>query len=271
MRLIWLTDVHLNFIPHGASKTFGEYVLAEETQLGGPFDAVVVTGDIAEYTSFEELIEEFAQGVGKPVYFVLGNHDAYGGSIRGMRAKAEKMKGKARWLVSEQSVQLCEGTVLVGQDGWYDARFGDAKRSQVTLNDFMVIKELMPLRGAALFLALQGFADVFAAEARALLEAAIEAGNTRVVFATHVPPFWQATWHEGKQSDKHWLPWMSSKAMGDMLNELSASHPDVEFLVLCGHTHGAGTYQHAPNLKVLTGHSAYRLPRVSDRFEFSAG
>lgn len=265
MRLVWLTDVHLNFLfGRGGSKAFGEYVKEEHPTA----DGAVITGDIAEFDNFEKLIENFAEGFSKPVWFVLGNHDAYGGSIEAMRKNAARLKGLARYLPSEQLVQVGDGVALVGHDGWYDARFGDPKRSQVVLNDFLCVKELKFSRGEVLFMKLREIADAGAVEARGLIEAAIAAGNKKVVFATHVPPFAQAAWHEGQMSDKHWLPWMSSKAMGDMLNEVAGANPDVEFLVLCGHTHGAGTYQHCENLLVRTGHSVYRVPRVSDVFDF---
>lgn len=268
-RILWISDPHLNFLPGGGVREFAQAIVEDPRWQG--FDAAVVTGDLAEFHNFDKLIERFADSLGKPVYFVLGNHDAYGGSISGLRQKAAGMKGKARWLVSEKLVQLCEGTALVGQDGWYDARFGDAARSEVVLSDFHHIKELKPVRGVRLFDKLREIADECAREAKSLIEAAIAAGNKRIVFATHVPPFWQAAWHEGQVSDRHWLPWMSSKAMGDVLSALAAAHPEVDFLVLCGHTHGDGTYQHAPNMKVLTGHSEYRDPRVTSKFDFVPG
>lgn len=264
-KILWITDPHLNFLyGRGGAKAFGDLVKEENPDA----DGAVITGDIAEFDNFDKLIENFADGFGKPVWFVLGNHDCYNGSIAAARKNAARLKKLARYLPSEQLVQLAEGVALVGHDGWYDARFGDPKRSQVVLNDFIYIKELKFSRGEALFWKLREIADAGAVEARGLIEAAIDAGNKKIVFATHVPPFAQAAWHEGQMSDKHWLPWMSSRAMGETLNELAGTHPDVEFMVLCGHTHSSGTYQHCANLVVHTGHSAYRYPRVCGVFDF---
>jgi hypothetical protein len=80
MRLTWITDPHFNFLPPFGALAFGQYV-AKETGC----DAVVLTGDIAESKSLEKASKGFAEGLDKPVYFVLGNHDYYGGSIRATR------------------------------------------------------------------------------------------------------------------------------------------------------------------------------------------
>jgi predicted phosphohydrolase len=257
--------VHLNFLPTGGAKAFGEYTLATYPDA----EMVIVTGDIGEYHDFTDLIEQFAVGLDRPVYFVIGNHDAYQGSVAGAKSKAEKMRGKARYLPSEQLVELVPSTALVGADGWYDAQFGDAHRSNVVMSDFFYIKEIAGLKGTnLLYLKLKELGEQSAAEGLGVLEAAIEKGYKKVVFATHVPPFEEATWHEGATSDSDWLPWMSNKAMGLMLNDVAGTHPDVEFLVLCGHTHSEGRVKMAPNLEVLTGHSAYRSPRVCGVFDF---
>ena len=76
MRLAWITDPHFNFLPPFGARAFGQYV-AKETGC----DAVVLTGDIAESKSLEQASRGFAEGLDKPVYFVLGNHDYYSGSI----------------------------------------------------------------------------------------------------------------------------------------------------------------------------------------------
>ncbi len=266
MQILWLTDVHLNFLPQGGARAFGEYVRIENPKAG----IAIVTGDIGECPNFANLIEQFAKGLKLPVYFVLGNHDAYGGSIADMRKQAERMKGKARYLPSEQLVEIIPGVALVGTDGWYDGRFGDALRSNVVMSDWMYIKELL-VRGDLLRMRLKEIADAYAIEGQGLIEAAIAKGYKKLFFATHVPPFWEATWHEGETSNKHWLPWMSNRVMGGMLTQMANEHPDVEFVVLCGHTHSEGRVKIADNLEVLTGHSAYRSPRVCGVFDLDPG
>jgi hypothetical protein len=159
---------------------------------------------------------------------------------------------------------------LVGNDGWYDARFGDAKRWRVVLNDFLRIRELL-LPPDELHARLREMADVAADEARVALEAAAKGGSQRIVFATHVPPFAEASWHEGAISDIEWLPWMSSKAMGEMLDACAGAHPAADVTVLCGHTDSEGRFERARNLTVLTGHAGYGTPRVCGTLVAKAG
>ncbi len=262
MKLVWVTDPHLSFLKKGGAKLFGNAVREEHSDL----DAVVVTGDIGEHDNFDEHIERFAEGAGARVWFVLGNHDAYGGSVASAQQKARAMTGLARWLPAQEPVPLGSGSVLVGHDGFYDARHGLGGGSSVFMSDFMYIEELKGA-GHALVERVQKLADAAAAEASRLLDRAIAQGPRRVVFATHVPPFPEAAWHEGAVSDANWLPWMCSKVMGDVLLAKSAAHPHIEFEVLCGHTHGRGTATLAKNLEVRTGDSEYRFPRVCGTLE----
>jgi hypothetical protein len=89
-----------------------------------------------------------------------------------------------------------------------------------------------------------------------------------VVVLLHVPPFREATWHEGQVSFDAWLPWFSCKAVGDVILSCAVSHPQTSFLVLCGHSHGAGVCSPLPNVKVLTAGAEYGKPKVQDVFEF---
>ena len=83
--------------------------------------------------------------VGKPIYFVLGNHDFYRGSVAGTRsAVAEIVHGSQNLVYLTQAgvVELTPHTALVGHDGWADGRLGDLDGSDVILNDFLLIDEL---------------------------------------------------------------------------------------------------------------------------------
>jgi hypothetical protein len=89
----------------------------------------------------------------------------------------------------------------------------------------------------------------------------------RVIVLTHVPPYAEATWHEGRQSNGQWLPHFSCKATGDVLLAAADAYPKGELLVLCGHTHGAGEVQMRPNLRVITGGAVYGHPAVQQFIE----
>jgi hypothetical protein len=255
--LLWLTDPHLNFVPPTAVDELG-------ARFRGQGDALVVTGDIGEHDTFGALLSRLAQAAAMPTWFVFGNHDAYGGSIAATRAAARRVPG---WLTAAQPIDLGGGTVLVGHDGWYDARSGDPEGSPVELSDFYHIEELRGLTRGERNAQLRRLGDEAAAEAETLLRRALAAGPRRLVFATHVPPWPEACWHEGQISDSAWLPWFTCNAMGDVLARAAAAHPDVAVLVLCGHTHGGGRSRIAPNLEVVTGAARYGAPSLTGRVD----
>ena len=77
------------------------------------------------------------------------------------------------------------------------------------------------------------------------------------MIATHVPPFREACWYEGKTTNDDWAPFFVCGGVGDVLKEIAASTPDRQYTVLCGHTHHDGDATLLPNLHVHTGFSRY--------------
>ena len=55
--------------------------------MGAGSDKILITGDIAEAKDVCELLTEFSQHVNSSIYFVLGNHDYYFGSVINVRGK----------------------------------------------------------------------------------------------------------------------------------------------------------------------------------------
>ncbi|MCA9476638.1 MAG: hypothetical protein KC563_12660, partial [Nitrospira sp.] len=82
-----------------------------------------------------------------------------------------------------------------------------------------------------------------------------------------VPPFKEACWYEGKTGNNDWLPYFTCKAVGEVLLEMAQRHASCQVIVLCGHTHHAGSVQILPNLKVLTGSAEYGQPRIEHIFQ----
>ena len=74
-----------------------------------------------------------------PIYFVLGNHDYYHGSIAETRARVIELCGthpRLRYLTALDEVEaLTRHVGLVGHDGWADGRAGDYARSLVMMQD----------------------------------------------------------------------------------------------------------------------------------------
>ncbi len=265
MDLLWVTDPHLNFLSRRQQRRFGK-------QLSEHGDALVVTGDIAENPTLVKCLRDLAGSYGKPVYFVLGNHDFYKGSFEETKALARGISGKSlHWLTEAGIIELNSTTALVGHDGFYDGRYGtplnDWGNPGFVMSDWTYIKDFKGLHIQALIHEVDALGQQAAEDVRPLLNEALVKYET-VVVATHYPPYREATWHKGKMSDPYAMPWFSCKAMGDMLFRAALDHPDRKIIVLCGHTHSPGVCQIHDNLTVYTGQSEYDRPQVSGLLKF---
>lgn len=264
MKLIWLTDIHLNFLDDHERRKFYQ----EVSNTHG--EAILITGDIAEATCLGNMLNEMADYIKKPIYFVLGNHDYYRGLINTVResmAALTKAHERLFWLPASGIQSLDKNTILLGQDGWADGRLGDYINSKISLNDSRMIMDLFQARMLGRFQLLnkmQQLADADAMELHKNLIKAINQYPKKIIILTHVPPFKEACMHEGKMSDKHWLPFYSSKATGDVLLQIAKKNPYIKFLVLCGHTHSEAHYQLLENLTVQTGKAEYYQPLVGE-------
>lgn len=233
-------------------------------------DAILISGDIAQAPTIEEHLSKMAQSLASPIYFVLGNHDFYHGSISGVRATVTNLsKGSPHlhWLNVCGAVYLSSTTCLVGHDGWGDARLGDYHNSAVMLNDFLLVSELTGLSRGELLQQLHQLGDEAAEHFKTVLPEVFKSAE-HVVVLTHVPPFLEAAWYNGQYCDSDWLPFFSCKAVGDILTKIMQKHQDKRMTVLCGHTHGGGTSQILPNLVALTGQARYGHPVIQEIFEW---
>ncbi len=264
MRLAWLTDVHLNFVDGIYRRRFLESVSDQS-------DAVAVSGDIGESHDIAKYLLEMGEVVQKPIYFVLGNHDFYRGSIAKIRIEVAELSRQSKhltYLTATGVTELTPATAIVGHDGWADGRLGDYEGSEVILNDHLLIAELSQwcdedhvLDKTGLIATLTTLADEAAGHLETVLE---EAASTyrNMIAVTHVPPFREAAWYQGRVSDEDFLPYFACKAVGDVLKQVMQVHPESKLLVLCGHTHGGGELQVLDNLHVLTGEAQYGRPEI---------
>lgn len=274
MRLAWVTDIHLNFVDTAPRHQFYQC-------LGNDAEAVAISGDIAESPDVVAYLREMEHSLQRPVFFVLGNHDFYRGSIGETREAIARLAAQSEHLVyltSNEVVELTPETALVGHDGWADARLGDFRNSNVILNDYVLIEELrkwkrhgpgemdIGLDKETLTEALGALGDEAGRHFERTLREAAER-YTNVIAVTHVPPFREAAWYEGHTSDDNYLPHFSCEAAGDAMLRVMQSHPQCNLLVLCGHTHGSGEANLLSNLKVLTGKALYGSPEVQRVFE----
>lgn len=264
MKVAWLTDIHLDHV----APVQREALAAAIRECGA--DVVLLGGDIAEATSLEDTLTAVATAIARPVYFVLGNHDYYGGSISDVvkaTARLSDAQPNLNWLAQCPVVQLAPGVALIGHGGWGDGRFGDYWGSRIILNDHVLIRELSGLSRAELLERLNALGDEAGAYVRRQLSEAV-AHSEHVLLLTHVPPFTGACWHDGAISEADWVPHFTCAAVGDAILEIMRAHSTTQLTVLCGHTHSTGEYRPLPNVTVVTGGAVYGAPRISSVLTF---
>ncbi len=262
-RIAWTTDIHLNFLPSEDCDAFLRNLA------GLNLDGLVISGDVAESHDLAHYLIRIQQAADADVFFVLGNHDFYYGSIRGVRAAVDALCAehpRLHYLSHSGPLELASDVALIGHDGWADGRLGDYERSLIFLHDYQLIAELSMYGKAERRRVLERLGDEAAAHIRAVLPAALQS-HRQVWLATHVPPLREACWHEGQISDDQWAPHFTCRAVGDAILEIMPDYPDRQLTVLCGHTHGAGETRPLDNVLILTGGAEYGRPVVQRVFE----
>lgn len=263
MKIAWVTDIHLDFLSRKERAAF--YAAVADTNLDGLF----ITGDISVAQCLTAHLKALSRDLEKPIYFVLGNHDFYGGSIKDVRASLRTQMERHRFLTylpDAGVVELTPTTALVGCDGWGDSRYGDYARSSVQLGDQLFIEELTGITKSALQCELMRLGDQAADQLRKTLPKACDQ-YPHIILLTHVPPFREACWYQGQLSNDEWLPFFACQAVGDVLLETMQARSNVRLDVYCGHTHHRGTARILPNLTVHTGAAEHGIPHINSVFD----
>lgn len=252
-RLAWITDPHFD---HAKLDTWRRWA---DTLLDYRPTAMVLTGDLSEGDDVAYQLRCLAETFRVPIYFVLGNHDFYGKSIARTRRDLVHLTREVDhlfYLTDTGTVIPQRGFAIVGDDGWGDATQGDYAGSVVRLNDFALIEDFVNAAPQHWQAILQREGSQGAARIRQKLNSLPDDVN-HVLIATHVPPFREACWYEGKTTNDDWAPFFVCGAIGDALSEIASSNPTRQYTVLCGHTHHDGDAEILPNLHVHTGYSRY--------------
>lgn len=242
------------------------------------FDGLLISGDIAESGIARDWLRRIANQIDRPVYFVLGNHDFYDESISVARQDTVRIcrdNHNLHYLTDCSAIQLVDPTnrsssptYLVGEDAWGDATKGDYDRSFVKLADFERIADFLTLDAEQRKSYLQKLGRS-AAERLAEKLKAIPKGKSRIIVLTHVPPFVEACWYQGKTADQHWSPFFVCGQTGDVLLSYAKEHPNCEIAVLCGHCHHSGVATPLSNLVIYTAEAAIGHPSISGVVEVS--
>ncbi|TWU58018.1 metallophosphoesterase family protein [Rubripirellula reticaptiva] len=265
MKFVWTTDPHFDHVPESAWQDWVADVTATSP------DGLWITGDISEGEDVVIQLRRVADASNLPVYFVLGNHDFYDSSISRTRrdvVSATRDDRRLVYLTDSQPIELIDNVFLVGEDGWGDATVGDFDHSPIRLRDFEKIEDLTGLTHKNLTKRLRQLGHE-SAERLANKLAILPATARQITVLTHLPPFREACWYEGRIADDNWAPSFVCGALGQVLLQYNQSHPSVSISVLCGHTHHEGVVQMAENLTVRTGSAVYGKPGIEAVIEIT--
>lgn len=279
-RLSWATDIHLDQCDDEAFDRF-----ITEVKAARP-DGVCLTGDLSEAPRLQQDLIRVAEALEVPVYFVLGNHDYYHGSIAAVREQMAALSADLsllHWLPATPAtgIALNANTRLIGHGSWGDGGNGNLRESWIRLQDFRKIAELNTANGNTDALSaeerrerplsdalVQKLKDLGEEAARFLeprLKNALQAAP-QVFLLMHPPPFREACLYGTEVADDHWAPHFTCRAVGDMLQRVMSAHPQHRLTVLAGHTHNVHDAWVYPNIRVCVGAADYGSPRLANTF-----
>ncbi|MEL7265946.1 MAG: metallophosphoesterase [Planctomycetota bacterium] len=263
MRLIWITDPHFDHAPLSRWQDLVADIHAADA------DGLILSGDISVAEDLTDRLVMLVTAIDLPIYFVLGNHDFYGGRIADVRRRVSyacRQDPRLNYLTDAYPITLTQTphrVVLVGDDGWGDGKVGDLENTPVQLSDFDLIHDLRELDRPQWAGILRRLGEECAQRLSRKLDAVLEmADPLEIVIVTHVPPLRQACWYQGQPTDDHWAPYFVCGAIGEMLMATAAAATHHEFRVLCGHTHHEGVCTPLENLTIHTGAAQYGNPAV---------
>ena len=251
VRLAWTTDCHLEWL-NGSPDAFIKSLARSET------DGVIISGDISNAKHMTYHLKRLSE-LPMPVYFVLGNHDFYGGSfqqVHQMVRRSVKDHTNLTWLTEAPAIQLTESTYLIGHDGWADGRAGMGQRSGLILNDYKLISDFIGLSVGSVFSLMRKKSD---AASKRLYQQIHQIGAKHIIVVTHAPPFREASKHRGKISDDRFIPHFSNIGLGEAL-ERAAEETGARLSVLCGHTHGRARVNINGRVGVIAKRAKYGKP-----------
>jgi Icc protein len=263
----WATDVHLDFLRNDEKRLVA---FAESLVKDNP-TGILLTGDISIAKELVYHLSVIERVVQRPVYFVLGNHDYFGGSIEQVRASMRELSNASqflRYMPVMPYLALTPSTAVVGADGWYDGLYADPIASRFVMTDWNAIHEFREVNGnrATIVEKSRKLAHESVQHVHDGIKKATRY-HKNIVVLTHFPPFAEAHIYEGRRGDADAMPWFTSKIMGDMLLDASKSFPQHTFTVLCGHTHGKIDLQVTNNLRVFVGGADYNQPVLQGLIE----
>ena len=247
---LWITDTHI--------KILGRYKLLNTILDQKPY-AVFMTGDFSEGFSYLSDLEFIGKRIGRPLYFVRGNHELWGSSFakvdQGIRDLTTKYKNLI-WMTDAGIVPLNEETSICGIDGWYDGRVGNSENIKYTFDWFMIEDfRKLPNMKARIEL-MREIADNSAKIMSQRLEEAFETYKM-VYLLTHIPTHPEANRADSWLSEEFWKPYNCNFVLGQAIDKVMEKHKKRYLCILSGHNHRNMTVNTARNSELRVGKGSY--------------
>lgn len=262
---LWISDPHFDHLYKNDPEAASRFRAVLDREM---ITHIFLGGDIADSRKLEKELRRFEQICERPIYFVLGNHDYYFGSVAEVRNKVSSLDIPAvHWLPEYGVVALSDDTALIGHGGWGDAHRGD-------LEDFVILTDYAAISDLALTIDREDFwVHGFKKRERLVIklqQLGREAAETlsrnlavaakyyrRILILTHVTPFPQTCTYKDRPGTEKGFPGFLWDTMGSILNEFALSHPDRSISVFSGHTHQESQGRIAPNLNAWSAFAEY--------------
>jgi predicted phosphohydrolase len=259
MKLLWLTDTHLDHADSASRQTFYEKLKS------AVYDAAVITGDISTSRTLATHLGELAEACRpRKVYFVLGNHDFYSSSfaeVDRIAAACCQQHLNLQHLGHEERIHLSPTSVLIGHRGWADGRAYGGRRTSLRFPDQDGIRDLRYRSTYPAFQKMERLGRESGAYFRRVLPYAL-ASYRHVLIATHVPPFARAVRFDGRPCEPTKLPHYVNASAGVVIRRVGEHFPQTKITVLCGHAHHAVAVLIAANLEVRVGQARKGSPTI---------
>lgn len=245
--LLWLSDLHLERASQYERKRFLEQLRSAD------YDAVLITGDISTSEHLTHHLQEISNACGdRKVYYLLGNHDYFGGSIGEVDRAVIALSRKHRNLIplgQGEIIELSPGTALIGHRGWFDGQAGAGEGTSIDPPDHHKIDDFKLLDRRQFFERLRQLGEQSADYFRRVLPAALSR-YSHVMIATHVPPFYQGVKYNGQDCRWERQPYFTNSAAGNVIVGILKRFPRRRITVHAGHSHSAANVRMSYNLAI---------------------
>ena len=141
-----VSDLHFEFHEDRGRTLAGELAV-------GRFDVLVVAGDLSSYPGLGAALQTLCEAVApRPVVYVLGNHEGYGGTWELVQERVRRAAKNAKNLVPlERSVAELHGQRFVGCTLWfpYSGKHAPMDEYLADFSEIRGIREWLPATAAA--------------------------------------------------------------------------------------------------------------------------